>query len=187
MFQLFQRPTCPLLRDSSDVAYISQLQAANEGSNERFFFRGQSNKNWDVRPCLFRENNLTIESDIISEACARAPFEFGGRSAFERLTKLQHYGLPTRMLDVTLNPLVALYFACAKCEDKENYDKNYKESDTIDVDSDHPFDNEYDVDGAVYYRRAYGHKHNSDDIICWLELRKWISTEILYCINWSRN
>lgn len=120
MFQLFQRPTCPLLRDSSDVAYISQLQAANEGSNERFFFRGQSNKNWDVRPCLFRENNLTIESDIISEACARAPFEFGGRSAFERLTKLQHYGLPTRMLDVTLNPLVALYFACAKCEDKEN-------------------------------------------------------------------
>lgn len=149
---------------SEYVAYISQLQAANEGSNERFFFRGQSNKNWDVRPCLFRENNLTIESDIISEACARAPFEFGGRSAFERLTKLQHYGLPTRMLDVTLNPLVALYFACAKCEDKENYDKNYKESDTIDVDSDHPFDNEYDVDGAVYYRRAYGHKHNSDDI-----------------------
>ncbi|KAB4965159.1 hypothetical protein GAF34_26310 [Bacteroides thetaiotaomicron] len=68
------------------------------------------------------------------------------------------------MLDVTLNPLVALYFACAKCEDKENYDKNYKESDTIDVDSDHSFDNEYDVDGAVYYRRAYGHKHNSDDI-----------------------
>jgi len=95
---------------SEYVAYISQLQAANEGSNERFFFRGQSNKNWDVRPCLFRENNLTIESDIISEACARAPFEFGGRSAFERLTKLQHYGLPTRMLDVTLNPLVALYF-----------------------------------------------------------------------------
>ena len=51
-----------------------------------------------------------------------------------------------------------------QCEDKENYDKNYKESDTIDVDSDHSFDNEYDVDGAVYYRRAYGHKHNSDDI-----------------------
>ena len=73
---------------SEYVAYISQLQAANEGSNERFFFRGQSNKNWDVRPCLFRENNLTIESDIISEACARAPFEFGGRSAFERLTTL---------------------------------------------------------------------------------------------------
>ena len=24
-------------------------------------------------------------------------------------------------------------------------------------------------------------------LICWLELRKWISTEILYCINWSRN
>lgn len=55
---------------SEYVAYISQLQAANEGSNERFF-SGPINKNWDVRPCLFRENNLTIESDIISEACAQ--------------------------------------------------------------------------------------------------------------------
>lgn len=187
MFQLFQRPTCPLLRDSSDVAYISQLQAANEGSNERFFFRGQSNKNWDVRPCLFRENNLTIESDIISEACARAPFEFGGRSAFERLTKLQHYGLPTRMLDVTLNPLVALYFACAKCEDKENYDKNYKESDTIDVDSDHPLIMNmmsmelFIIDGLMDISII------QMILICWPESRKWISAEILYCINWSRN
>lgn len=75
---------------SEYVAYISQLQAANEGSNERFFFRGRANKNWDVRPGDFRENNLAIESDIISEACARAPLEFGGRSAFERLIKLQH-------------------------------------------------------------------------------------------------
>ena len=77
---------------SEYVAYISQLQAANEGSNERFFFRGQSNKNWDVRPCLFRENNLTIESDIISEACARAPFEFGGLHCSTEWTGLQDTG-----------------------------------------------------------------------------------------------
>ena len=187
MFQLFQRPTCPLLRDSSDVAYISQLQAANEGSNERFFFRGQSNKNWDVRPCLFRENNLTIESDIISEACARAPFEFGGRSAFERLTKLQHYGLPTRMLDVTLNPLVALYFACAKCEDKENYDKNYKElillmsTPIIHLIMNMMSMGLFIIDGLMDISII------QMILICWPESRKWISAEILYCINWSRN
>ena len=187
MFQLFQRPTCPLLRDSSDVAYISQLQAANEGSNERFFFRGQSNKNWDVRPCLFRENNLTIESDIISEACARAPFEFGGRSAFERLTKLQHYGLPTRMLDVTLNPLVALYLRVQNVKIKKTTTRIIKNLILLmSIPIIHLIMNMMSM-GLFIIDGLMDISIIQMILICWLELRKWISTEILYCINWSRN
>ncbi|CAE6701609.1 hypothetical protein R20943_00597 [Paraburkholderia aspalathi] len=46
-----------------------------------------------------------------------APSEFGmDKSMFDKLVRAQHYGLPTRLLDVSLNPLVGLYFACNETE-----------------------------------------------------------------------
>ena len=55
----------------------------------------------------------------------QCPQEFiGCSSTLEYLVKMQHYGLPTRLLDLTTNPLVALYFACFSHNGKAKEGKN---------------------------------------------------------------
>ena len=78
------------------------------------FYRGQSDKKYGLLPSIYREEALIQNEDkIFRDIIAQCPTDFkGSTSTFEKLVKMQHYSLPTRLLDITTNPLVALYFAC---------------------------------------------------------------------------
>ena len=57
---------------------------------------------------LLEENEKRAIRDLV----AVHPQEFStDLTMFDRLVRMQHFGLPTRLMDVSLNPLVALYFA----------------------------------------------------------------------------
>ena len=139
----------------SSISEIREQVKSEEGpepSNQHFYFRGQANSDWDIFPSVYRGNLLASEPDLIRSAYLRNPVEFRTfTSNFERLTKLQHYGLPTRLLDVTTNPLVALYFAC------QPYDK-------IEEDEEASSKKIIPADGAVFYKRAYGRGYQDVEI-----------------------
>ena len=75
-------------------------------------YRGQANSSWHLCPSLYRDGLFYKEQALIAELRRVRPEEFNGLSRFDILVKMQHYGLPTRLLDMTHNPLVALFFAC---------------------------------------------------------------------------
>ena len=102
------------------LKYIEKIKVDNSCLNNEIIFRGHANSNWSLEPSIFRKENKGNEANFWNEIQLRNYDEIElCKTDFEILTVMQHYGLPTRLLDWTYNPLIALYLACCSNFDKD--------------------------------------------------------------------
>lgn len=86
--------------------------------NDLVWFRGQARQSFSLQPSLARRGGLALERELMDEfqrdataLLSSADFRGGEVSEWDWLFLMQHFGVPTRLLDWSESPLAALFFA----------------------------------------------------------------------------
>lgn len=120
MFATYTAKTLPKF-----IERIRQIKVEWEDKDGEpaLWFRGSRNAAWRLVPKLYRskagaKDLLEDEDEIREEFVRRAPSltTYTPRNAWEWYFLMQHYSAPTRLLDWTEDPQIALYFALMDSE-----------------------------------------------------------------------
>ena len=87
--------------------------------NKEYFFRGHASYEYKLIPSLYRNHKFYNNEDLMyMDFKTQFYNELAHKKYIEILTTMQHYNMPTRLLDTTSNPLVSLYMTMDKYMDE---------------------------------------------------------------------
>lgn len=93
------------------INFFTEYVEYTEKYKGHYYFRGQSDVAWDITPSSFRlgkPSTLDFERKAIANKIDSNP----NLSPLSALFELQHYGIPTRICDLSISHLCALFFSC---------------------------------------------------------------------------
>jgi hypothetical protein len=110
---------CPITERVQTLSDFFSVVATTLKGDTKYWFRGHSNVSWRLVPSALRYSeraereralDLLTEFKRVAEIKQTRPPRDDDDLGWHQVA--QHYGLPTRLLDWTESPLIALYFAC---------------------------------------------------------------------------
>ncbi|MHC4215146.1 MAG: FRG domain-containing protein [Planctomycetota bacterium] len=119
---------------AKDIHKLGIEKYVPNGATSALWFRGQADVKWPLKPSIGRtvrkgglydrkkgKKNLYQVEKALLQRFKRDGYPFVQRllTDWEAITLGQHHKLPTRLLDWTSNPLVALFFAAETDEKKD--------------------------------------------------------------------
>ncbi|MBU3072831.1 FRG domain-containing protein [Clostridium estertheticum] len=97
------------------IENISDYLSICFSMEEKTIYRGQADSCWSIEPSIFRKgnqnNNINIEQQMFVDMKQWNIKDFTSENYICNACNMQHYGIPTRLIDWTTNCLNALYFA----------------------------------------------------------------------------
>lgn len=106
---------------------INKIKSLNYRDNDLLWYRGHSVENWELIPSVQRGNYKKAEQRLLNEFLMKSSISMKNHPDGDEyvpgwMTLMQHYGLPTRLLDWSASPLIALFFATNDYKKYENED-----------------------------------------------------------------